>query len=346
MAENVSNHPIQFQANGFVLKDDQDKTYHPIGVYNCVVATSSDAVLDKNGTDLNQNPIEGRAQLSPHVPCLWNLLADVPTDAKNFTLGITMNGIIGYPPKKCPEDYPNTDDGVRERLAAMNNWTNEYYDTHSDATPADWIKARGNFYKEHNCVETLKNISNVENGTASPADAAKAKEVKAMVDNWVANNAEPDINLVNMSQPDTDAIKEIVSSVSEDTYPVSKTTKQEVADLFVKYNMTADDIRIFKTYGPGFIFANYDLLFFNDALESLKEGKPIKSEARKGLEEAGLSLNTLTQDFVTHEDQDIENISKKEPAMGSTQALTKNDIQGFLNYARTRAARVDALFDK
>jgi len=136
------------------------------------------------------------------------------------------------------------------------------------------IKARGNFYKEHNCVETLKNISNVENGTASPADAAKAKEVKAMVDNWVANNAEPDINLVNMSQPDTDAIKEIVSSVSEDTYPVSKTTKQEVADLFVKYNMTADDIRIFKTYGPGFIFANYDLLFFNDAWSPLKKVSP------------------------------------------------------------------------
>jgi hypothetical protein len=193
MAENVSDQPLQFQANGFVLKDDQGRIYHPIGGYNCVVATSSDVVLDKDGVALNQNPIEGRAQLSPNVPCTWNLLADVPTDAKNFTLDITMNGITGYPPKKCPEDYPNTDEGVRERLAAMNNWTNEYYDTHPGATLADWIKARGDFYKEHNCVKTLKDISDVENGTASPALAAKAKVVNAAVDDWAASNTEPDI---------------------------------------------------------------------------------------------------------------------------------------------------------
>jgi len=345
-AENVSDHPLQFQANGFVIKDEQGNIYHPIEVYNSVVVASSEAVLDKDGVALNQNPIEGQAQLSPQVPCTWNLLADVPTDAKNLTLDLMMNGIVGYPPKKCPQDYPNTDEGDRERRAAMNNWTNEYFDTHNDATITDWSNARMDFYKEYNCTEALKNIADIKNGTASPALVDKEKAVNAAVDNWVANNADPGTDFVNMPQSDTDRIKEIVSAVSEDTDPASKSTQQEVADLFAKYKMTDDEISMFRTYGPGFIFANYDLLFFNDALESLKEGKPVKSEARKGLEDAGLAYNTVTKNFITAEDQVIENISKKEPAMGTTEAMTEDDILGFLNYARTRASRVDALFDK
>jgi hypothetical protein len=109
--------------------------------------------------------------------------------------------------------------------------------------------------------------------------------------------------------------------------------------------MTSEDIDFFKMVGPGFIISRYDVLFFTDAIESLKDGKSVKSEARKDLEDMGLIYNTLTPDFITFEDQDIDKISKKEPAMGSSESFTENDIRGMLNYAITRASRVDTLLE-
>ena len=159
------------------------------------------------------------------------------------------------------------------------------------------------------------------------------------------SNEESAMSYVNMSQPDIDKIKEIVNAVSDDTEPVSQTAKQEVTDLFAKYGMTSDDINFFKMVGPGFIMTRYDVFFFIDALESLKEGRSLKSEARKDLEDMGLTYNTLTPDFIIFENQDIDKISKKEPAMGSSETFTENDIRGMLNYAITRASRVDTLLE-
>jgi hypothetical protein len=160
------------------------------------------------------------------------------------------------------------------------------------------------------------------------------------------SNEEPAMGYVKMSQPDIDKINEIVNAVSEDDESASQTIKQEVADLFAKYNMTSEDKDFFKMVGPGFIVSRYDVFFFKDALESLKEGKTVKSEARKNLEDLGLTYGTLTSDFINYEDQEIEKISKNEPAMRSPATLTEIDIKGLLNYAITRASRVDALLEE
>jgi uncharacterized membrane protein YvbJ len=149
-----------------------------------------------------------------------------------------------------------------------------------------------------------------------------------------------------MSQTDIDTITGIVTAVSEDTEPVSKETKKTVADLFAKYKMTDKDINFFKTVGPGFIWVTHDVFFFTDALESLKTGKPIKSEALQYVEELGLSYKSITPEQIAISDREIENISKNAPALNPPAVMTENDIKSFLNYAKVRAVRVDELFSK
>ena len=152
------------------------------------------------------------------------------------------------------------------------------------------------------------------------------------------------ISYMNMTQPDKDRIIKIVKGVSEDTTPATDGIRQELKELFAKYNMTDEEIGQFKLVGPGFIVPNYDTLFFLDALESLKEGIPVKSEARTYLEEFALTFKSMTPDTIKTYNQEIEKISKKEPALNPPQILTENDINGLLNYSQTILKRVDTLF--
>ena len=160
-----------------------------------------------------------------------------------------------------------------------------------------------------------------------------------------ASTATPIISFLNMVQPDKDRIDEIVTGVTEDPALATKEMKQELETLFAKYNMTDEDIEFFKLAGPGFIWANYDVLFFADALESFKKGAPIKSEARANLEEAALIFETMTADIIKNSDQEIEKITKKEPALNPPDILTENDIEGLLNYSKIRLSKLDALME-
>ena len=156
----------------------------------------------------------------------------------------------------------------------------------------------------------------------------------------------PAINFIDMIQPDKDRIIEIVAGVADDTATVTEEIKQELRALFTKYNMTDDEIKLFKLAGSGFIWISYDPLFFTDALESFKQGVPVKSVARAYLEEKGLIFETITADMVEMNDQEIEKIAKKAPALNPPTILTESDIRGLLNYSITRILRLDALFDE
>ncbi|KKR69851.1 MAG: hypothetical protein UU13_C0020G0002 [Candidatus Nomurabacteria bacterium GW2011_GWB1_40_7] len=159
------------------------------------------------------------------------------------------------------------------------------------------------------------------------------------------STATPIISFLNMVQPDKDRIDEIVTGVMEDSALATNEIEQELETLFAKYNMTDEDIEFFKLAGPGFIWANYDVLFFTDALESFKKGAPIKSEARANLEEVALMFETMTADVIKNSDQEMEKITKKEPALNPPSILTESDIEGLLNYSKTRLSKLDALME-
>lgn len=75
---------------------------------------------------------------------------------------------MGSARAKCPEDYAETDSGDTERLAAIDKWTNEFYDKNPGASLVAWSEARRDFWVDNNCVETLREYEEAKNGTADP----------------------------------------------------------------------------------------------------------------------------------------------------------------------------------
>jgi len=57
---------------------------------------------------------------------------------------------------KCPDDYPDTDAGLNEKMVDMNKWTNDFYDNHPGSTLGDWNKARYQFWVDNKCTKAIE----------------------------------------------------------------------------------------------------------------------------------------------------------------------------------------------
>ena len=89
--------------------------------------------------------------------------------------------------QKCPDDYSNDDAGSAEYLAAMDKWTNDFYDAHPGATLSDWAEARHQFYISNHCAAALERYEQAKAGKADP-------EIMKRVDNVIrdaVNNPTP-----------------------------------------------------------------------------------------------------------------------------------------------------------
>ncbi len=64
----------------------------------------------------------------------------------------------------CPDDFATSE----ESTAAMNAWTNSYFDTHLDASMGDWARARRQFYVDNHCIAALERVQQAEDGKADP----------------------------------------------------------------------------------------------------------------------------------------------------------------------------------
>lgn len=70
---------------------------------------------------------------------------------------------------KCPDDFPQGDAGEAAQLAAIDKWTNDYYDAHPGASLSDWSAARYQFWVDNNCSAALQRYSEYQAGNADPA---------------------------------------------------------------------------------------------------------------------------------------------------------------------------------
>lgn len=70
--------------------------------------------------------------------------------------------------QKCPDDYKTDDAGSAEYLAATNAWTNDFFDTHPDATPTDWALARQQFWVDNNCTAALQRYTKYKESGGYP----------------------------------------------------------------------------------------------------------------------------------------------------------------------------------
>jgi hypothetical protein len=74
---------------------------------------------------------------------------------------------------KCPDDYANAD----ESIEAMNQWTDDFYNSHPNASLSDWSSARKQFYINNNCNEALKRFNDYKSGNADPETTKIIDEV-------------------------------------------------------------------------------------------------------------------------------------------------------------------------
>lgn len=77
----------------------------------------------------------------------WNILGSV-------VLMVGIWAFVSYGPyhQKCPDEYKTSE----ESTAAVIQWTNNFYDTHPDASISDWTTARQDFYIQNNCKEAIQ----------------------------------------------------------------------------------------------------------------------------------------------------------------------------------------------
>ena len=71
--------------------------------------------------------------------------------------------------QKCPDEYADDATGTAEYLAAMDKWTNDFYDTHPGATISDWATARYQFWVDNNCAAAIQRYEDAKTGKADPA---------------------------------------------------------------------------------------------------------------------------------------------------------------------------------
>jgi hypothetical protein len=79
----------------------------------------------------------------------------------------------GYISQKCPDDYATPE----EQTAAMDSWTNTFYDSHPGATLLEWVAARKQFWVENDCEEALQRYADAKAGKADPATIELIKDV-------------------------------------------------------------------------------------------------------------------------------------------------------------------------
>ena len=90
----------------------------------------------------------------------WNILGGA-------VLLVGIWAFLTYGPyhQKCPDDYATSE----EHMAAVTEWTNNFYDTHPGASVGDWADARQDFYRQNNCKEALQRAEDYDSGKADPA---------------------------------------------------------------------------------------------------------------------------------------------------------------------------------
>lgn len=150
-----------------------------------------------------------------------------------------------------------------------------------------------------------------------------------------------------ISQTDQARMKEIFTGVMQNTIPVTQDIKNELRSIFAKYNTTEAEINDFAIYGPAFA-ANYQRLFYTDALQAVSAGYPIKSSERLALEKEALSRGLMTSERFAINDKTMNQIANHQPIAssdGRQVIFTANSINSALNNIDSITARLKSLLE-
>ncbi|MDP3697139.1 MAG: hypothetical protein Q8R55_03855 [Candidatus Taylorbacteria bacterium] len=148
-----------------------------------------------------------------------------------------------------------------------------------------------------------------------------------------------------ISKTDQARMREIFTGVMQNTIPVTPDIKNELRNIFTKYNTTDAEINDFATYGPAFV-TNYQKLFFTDALRAVTSGVPVKSQERLSLEKEALSRGLMTHERIATNDKTMNLIANNQPVIGSDgkqASFTVYSIYNTLNNISSITVRLKSL---
>ncbi len=77
---------------------------------------------------------------------------------------------------KCPNDYSNDDAGYNQQMADIDAWTNNFYDTHPNASLSDWSKARYQYWIDNNCTEAIERYNQAKEGRAATSSMQQIRK--------------------------------------------------------------------------------------------------------------------------------------------------------------------------
>ena len=169
-----------------------------------------------------------------------------------------------------------------------------------------------------------------------------AKNEQCVISSSTNNSS---VNWSMISQTDQSRMKEIMVGVMQNTVAVTPEIKQELFSIFRKYNLTDKEIEDFGMYGPA-MAVNYQRVFFDDALLSLRSGTSVKSKERSDYESELLKRGLITKERLQKNDADMYAIANSQPMIGSVSVLTIDDINQTINNINTIGARFQSLFSR
>jgi cytoskeletal protein RodZ len=192
----------------------------------------------------------------------------------------------------------------------------------------------------------LINIFSGQSSNENPTQAIPVSQVSTNL----PSNPQPSVitsTFNKISQADQDRMKEIILGVMQNTIPVTPDLKNELKNIFAKYNATDAEINDFATYGPA-IAVIYQKLFFTDALQSVSSGIPVKSSERLNFETEALSRGLMTSERIQSTDEEMKLIANHQPITGldgKEVILTADAIKSTLNNIDSTASRLQSLLE-
>lgn len=150
-----------------------------------------------------------------------------------------------------------------------------------------------------------------------------------------------------ISQVDKTRMTEIITGVMQNTVQVTPAIKSEFSSIIAKYNATETEVYDFAVYGPAFA-ANYQRLFYTDALQAVSTGSTVKSSERLTLEKEAVSRGLMTSARVESNDNEMNLIASHKPITGSDGrqvVFTVDNITSTLDNIGLITARLNSLWD-
>jgi hypothetical protein len=153
------------------------------------------------------------------------------------------------------------------------------------------------------------------------------------------------IRMKALSANDQARYTQILRGVIQNPQYLTPAVHGEFQRILSKTGATAAQIKVLRERMTGMLTVYYPL-FWQDALASLRNGRPIKSAQRQNYEKKMLAQRLITKEAIAANDSRISMIAQRKPItnQGKSVVLNEQAIQASLSNVQQTARRINQLF--